>query len=120
MITIAREKETEENTHLLTLQRRIGLALVLFADDTKFGKVAQLRVDGELAEFIVGLDEEICRVCTGCDPVPQNRVSAVSQRYENGRAHWKISKSSNVSTWTGFVALLGLSSPIPSSPLTAF
>lgn len=55
--------------HLLTLQRRVVLALFLFADDTKLGKVAQLRVDGEVAKLVVGPGEEVCRVCTSREPV---------------------------------------------------
>jgi len=43
----------EGNTHLLTLQRRVVFALVLFADDAQLGEVAQLRVYRELTELIV-------------------------------------------------------------------
>jgi len=57
------------NTHLLTLQRRAVLALALFADDTQLREVAQLRVDEELIELTVRLGEEVCGMCTSCDPV---------------------------------------------------
>lgn len=57
------------STHLLTLQRRIILALFLFTDDAQLGEVAQLRVDGELTELIVRPCEEVRCVCTSCGPV---------------------------------------------------
>jgi len=48
-----KEMYEEGNTHLLTLQRRVVFALVLFADDAQLGEVAQLRVYRELTELIV-------------------------------------------------------------------
>ena len=74
MATRARRSEREGDvrrrvTYLFTLQGRVVLALVLFADDAQLGEVAQLWVDGELTELIVRLGEEVRGVCTSCDPV---------------------------------------------------
>lgn len=57
------------NTHFLTLQRQVVLAIVLFADDALLVEVGQLWVDGEFAELIARLGEEIRCVSTGCGPV---------------------------------------------------
>ena len=72
----------ERSAHPLALQRRVvlALALVQFADDAQLGEVAQLRVDRELTELIVGLGKEIGRMRSGCDPVPLHCISAPSQQ----------------------------------------
>ena len=110
----------EGDTHLLTLQRRVVFTLVFLADDAQLGEVAQFWVYGEFAELIASPGQEVCGMCTGSDPIRYHGMLACASQTRKCKAHWKMSKSSNVSTWIGLVALFGLSSPIPSSPLTAF